>query len=185
MSEEEFDLHAALTGRSYPKATVEIWLEEEPWYELEALEKKHSKLLADDPALKTTEDEIQRVQKIINETAYKVSLRGISPRAGEDIVSKALSQVPIRFDQYGRDNMENTVNRNRLIRELSFAAHLTKVVNPDGKQITVTDDNRQDIARMILGEAPPTAIETIDDTIKQVSRKFAEQQAKFSSPDFS
>jgi hypothetical protein len=181
----DFDLHAVLTGRKYPTGTVRVWFDEEDWYELAALESRHASLKAEDPELKAVEREIQEAQKRIDETAFTVHLRGISPRAGEDLISKALAEYPIKRDLYGREEDERARLRNQHVAALSFAAHIVKVVSPAGTEVVLTDENRLEQAKLILGEAPPSAIDRIDKGIAAVSKNFAELQAKQASPDFS
>lgn len=182
---EEFDLHAALTGRQYPEATVPVWMDDSPWYELERLEKKHAGISdPEDPELKVVEDQIENLKKRIEGTKWQVGIRGISPRAGEDIISAALHEIPVKRDMYGRDEFERERLRNKLIRELSFAAHLTKIINPGGGTNLATDENRRDMARLLLDESSQSAIETVDKAIGEVSKKFTELQARQQSPDF-
>jgi hypothetical protein len=185
MTDESFDFHAVLTGRKYPTGSIRVWFDDEPWYELEALEERHSRLGADDPQLKVVEEQFEQVNQKIAESAYTVHVRGISPRASEDLLSSALSHFPIKRDMYGRDDDIQALKRNQDIALLSFAAHITKVVNPDGATVEFNDDNKLDLARGILNEAPKSAISAIDAAIAQVSREFAEQQARYTSPDFS
>ena len=184
---EEFDLHAALTGRKHPEAKVPVWLDDEPWYELQALERRHAALgdpERDAKELKEIEAAIDRTRETIEATKWIVQVRGISKGKGNDLITEALVEIPVMRDMYGRDDFKRERDRNALIQELSFAEHITEVVNPDGKVVTVTDENRRDVARLFLREAPDTAIDIIDNAIAQVSSKFAELQTRHQSPDF-
>lgn len=184
MDENEVDLRDVLQGRKYPKGAVKVWMDDEPWFELEALEKKSATLLANTPELKQVEKRIKEVKKQIDAEAYVVHIRGISPRAGQDVISTALSEFPFKRDMYGRDDETQQINRNRLISELSFSEHIQKVVWPNGKEQAWTEDNKRDLARAFLGEATASAIDTVDTAIGRVSRKFVEMQAEYANVDF-
>lgn len=184
MDENEFDLRDVLLGRKYPEGKVRVWFDEEPWYELEALEKKHANLKSEDPEFQKVERRITQVQKQIEAEAYTVHLRGISPRAGEDIISEALSTLPFKRDAYGRDDVLQTIERNRLIKEISFAEHVKKVVTPDGRTQVWNESDKRDLARAFLGEAPDSATAAVDQAIAAVSKKFVEQQTEYANVDF-
>lgn len=183
MDDKTFDLRDALLGRKYPETSSTIWLSEELDYAIAALNRKQANV-TDEKELAQIEGELAELgaQKLAQ--AYRVHVRAISNRSREDILSKALAGKPIKRDMYGREDDLQLMERNRLIAELSFAAHVTKIVSPDGNEQIFTDENRRDLARAILDQAPGSAVATIDALIDGVNQKFAAQEAESTNPDF-
>jgi hypothetical protein len=105
-------------------------------------------------------------------------------RAGEDIISKALAAWPIRRDAFGREDDAIALERQKVMRELNLAAHLVKLVNPDGIEQVITDENRLDVARAILAEAPRITLGILDQSMAQLSNDFAEKVREQQDPDF-
>lgn len=185
MDEKTFDLRDALLGRSYPETSIRVWLEEEPWFKLSKAEKRAADAASQSKELSKAEKEIVKLQEQIDASAYTVHLRGISGRSGEDIISRALIEKPIKRDMLGREDDLQQIERTRLISELSFSQHITKIVAPDGSQQVLDDENRRDIARAFLQLAPKSAVKVVDETIAALSRDFSERQAELQNPDFS
>lgn len=175
-----FDLRDALLGRKYPETSVKVWMDDELFYRLEAARKRHAVALD----AGQTDGELDRIEAEMEESAYVVHLRGISGRAGEDIISKALSEKPIKRDMYGREDDLQSIERQRLVAELSFSEHITKIVDPRGREQVFTEDNKRDLARALLGNAPKVTVKIIDSAIAQLSKDFADQVAEHSSVDF-
>ena len=180
----EFDIRNILIGRDLPEGEVSIWADDHLLFERESLESALANATAK-ADVKRIEDDIAKNAKALEESKLVVTIRGITPRASEDIISKALSEIPIKRDVYSREDDHQMLKRNRLIQQLSFAAHIVKITAPDGSVQILDDGNRHDIAATLLGNATATAIDTIDAGIGKVSRNFSEKLAQWSSTDFS
>lgn len=182
MNEDTFDIREVLANRKYPTASVKIWMDEEVWFEMDALSKK---LAVESKNTKSLETQMKALEKRRDEEAFTIHLRAISNRANEDIISKALSEYPIIRDVYGRESVERGRERDKLIQEISFAERITKLVDPRGRVQEFNDDNRRDLTRAFLDNAPVFSIEIVDQAIGALANKFEEQRALAQSPDFS
>lgn len=161
---EEFDLRETLAGRAYPTSTIKVWMDEEVMFEIAALIRKQANI-TDPKELKAIDAQISATTKEANDQAYTVHLRGTSRRAREDMQSKAFAEFPIERDIYGREKDMTAWNRGNLLTEMYFAAHITAVVNPAGKRQDWTEENRRDLARVLLDMAPEETIKMIDAAI--------------------
>lgn len=182
-----FDIRDALTGRSYPTAQTNIWITDEVFYKIDNLKAEMADLAdmaKNEKKYKALKDELEALLKERDETAYVLHLRGISNRSNEDILSRSMARVPIQRDMFGREKDELTFQRNQLIRESQLAAHITKLVDPDGNEQVINEENRVDVARAILAEAPPVTLAIIDQAIVQINKDFKDQQALHQSTDF-
>ena len=180
----EFDIRNVLIGRELPEGEVSIWADDHLLFERESLENELAGATAK-ADVKKLEEAIAANAKALEESKLIVTIRGITPRASEDIISKALSELPIKRDVYSREDEHQMILRNRLIQKLSFAAHIVKIESPDGGVQVIDDENRYSVAEAILKDGTSTAISTIDAAIGTVSRNFAEKLAEWQSPDFS
>jgi hypothetical protein len=178
-----FDIRDALAGRTYVTTKAPFWVDDAIFYEIEAAVEAHAEAIDNDIRMKA-EGELDRLEAERDAQAYTLHLRAISNRSNEDIVSKALSQFPIKRDAFGREDDNTVIKRNRLMRELQLAAHLTKIVSPDGETQVIDDDNRGDIARALLADAPPVSLGVVDQAIAKINNEFKTQQAAHQDTDF-
>lgn len=195
-----FDIRDALLGRSFPEANTPIWVDDRVFYEIEEIQHQIADAVdtirarsvktgevpdaEKDPAVKKLMAKLKHAQKVRDEQAVTVYFRAIDNEENEAIIEEALQQVPIERDMFGREREISTLRRNRMIRELSFAAHMTKLVSPDGQEQLITDENRRDVARAILLKAPPVTLHIIDQAITQINKQFADHLAKVQGTDF-
>lgn len=182
---DSFDLRDVLAGRKYPTARIPVVLNDEVLWEIMELQREASEALVDnsiDP------DDVQRKleAKIAERDAsvYWVHLRGTSRRHREEIQSEVLSQIPYKPDAYGRDDVARSLKRQQLATELLFASHITKIVAPNGAEQVFTEENKRDLTRAFLSEAPDHAVNIVDTAITQLRGEEAEQFAKVSELDF-
>ncbi len=183
-----FDIRDALTERAYPTAVVDIWVTDKVFYKIEAVEQKINETNAKDKtAIKALEGELEALWKERDKEAYKAHLRGISVRASEDIISRALADWPIRRDMWGRPDDAIEIERGKVMREMNLAAHLQKLVSPDGGEQDVAglpDEDKRAVARAIISDAPKITLNTLDQAMTQLNREFKEQVQKQQDPDF-
>jgi hypothetical protein len=178
-----FDIRSAVAGRNYVTTQVPFWVEDKVFYDLETAWEVH-KRTTDGAVLKGVEDEIERLEKQREAEKFTVFLRAISNRSNEDIISKALAAFPIKRDVYGREDEAQVIERGKLIREMQVAAHITKLIDPDGNAQEVNDENRRDVARALLDGLPPISLKIIDEAIKELNKDFQSQIAKQQDTDF-
>lgn len=178
-----FDIRSALTGRNYVTAFTPFWLEDKVFYDLDAARHEHAEA-TDKAEVARLEERLATLEKERDESAYMLYFRAISNRANEDIISKALAAFPIKRDIYGREDEAQAIERGKFIREKQLAAHMTKIISPEGDVQTVDDDNRIDLAKALLDNAPPVSLNVIDQTIKELNKQFQMEITKQQDTDF-
>lgn len=180
----DFDLRTVLADRAYPTTSQKVWMNEAVWFEIDAIEKALA-TETDEDRVAELEAELAQLEDRKSDEAFRIHLRAVSNRAKEDMISAALHQFPVKYDLYGREDFETKRNREKLIEELSFAAHITKIVSPTGQEQILNEENRRDVTRSFLDNAPTFSIEIVDEAIGILGNKFAAQRAAQLSPDFS
>lgn len=164
MSDDTFDLRDVLANRKYPTAKQRVWVDEEGFFELAALNRR-SVDLPSGSELDDVEREIQNKIDELNAGAYTYHLRATSRRAREDMQTEALTQFPIKRDALGREDDKQTWQRTNYLTELYFAAHITQVEDDRGRVQEWTDDSRRDLARATLGLLPEYSVKLLDEAI--------------------
>lgn len=178
----DFDLRDYLTNRAYPQSSIPVLMSEEQAFRLAAVQAEHS---ANTDTTKQAELDRRLAQAEADCEAAKFifHIRATSNRAKEDIQSVALHEVPIERDMYSRDKPENEMRRKRVLRELIFAAHITKVVAPGGGEQAWTEDIARDLAKAFLDNAPEHSIELVDIAIGRLSARAELQRAQELDPN--
>lgn len=184
MSDESFDIRDVLSGRKYPEADVQIWYDDELFYERAAIEKQLSEATDSEEVDRLTAAATRNANEIAG-AALTVNIRAISPRAKEDIVSQALSKLPIKRDTYGREDDLRAIERTRIIRRMTFEGHIQKITTADGRVQTITDENRTGVVQAILDNAPEWCLDLLDVAIREISKSFADRVQEWSDPAFS
>lgn len=182
-----FDLRDTLANRAYPTTSVKVWMDEKVFFEIAALNRKITDTPNDDKkAITALESELEQKLKQRDDEAFRVHIRAISKRSRNDLQTEAFSQMPIIRDVYGREDEKRTWQRSNLLSELYFAEHITKVVDPMGNEQVFTEDNKRDLARAFLGEAPDFSVEVVDQAIgalrgEKEMKDYSEQSVDFLS----
>jgi hypothetical protein len=180
----DFDLRNVLADRAYPTARVPVLLDDKIVYELAALHRRLDEVPVSNENPEDLERQIAAKQQERDEQAYWVHLRATSNRAREDMQREALSQFPIKADVYGREDAVRGLERGSLLSELYFAAHITKIVAPNGAEQEWTKDNGRDLARAFLDTAPEHAVKVVDAAISALRGEQESQYAKVADVDF-
>lgn len=179
---ETFDIREFLADRAYPSATQRALLSEELAFELAAIRDEHASN-TDAKEQKRLDAKLEEVERRVDEAKFTFHLRAISRRAKEDIQSAALAEVPILRDMYGRDEPKREIDRRRVLTEMIFAQHITKMVSPTGAEQVWTEDNRRDLARAILDGAPDSTITLLDRAIGRLSGDAEMDRAQHLDPN--
>lgn len=176
------DLRAYLENRAYPTAAVKVLMTEQVAFELAELYRQHS-VAKEKEDVERLDAQIAAKEAERDSQLFSVHCRATSGRAREDIVRTTLHEVPYQLDMYGRDRVENEYARKRLLRELIFTAHMTKITFPDGEVQLLTDENRRDVVRSFLDQAPDHTIELVDQLIERLNGTAEMQKAQFLDPN--
>jgi hypothetical protein len=182
---DNFDLRDVLADRKYPTARIPVVLNDEVLWDFVELQRQAAEAVVDNAI--DSEDVQRKLEAKIAErdaSVYWIHLRGTSRRHREDIQSEVLSQIPYKPDMYGRDDVARSLKRQQLTTELLFASHITKIVAPNGAEQVFTEENKRDLTRAFLDEAPDHAVNIVDNAIAQLRGEEAEQFAKVSDLDF-
>lgn len=178
-----FDIRTALTERNYVTTNVPFWVDDKVFYDLQSVRDQHARAI-EDAEIKALDERLDQLEKRRDDEAYHIYLRSISNRANEDIISKALAEWPIKRDIYGREDENEQMERGKLIREMQVAAHIVKIVNPEGVGQSIDDDDRRDVARAILAEAPPVSLNVLDQAIAELQKDFKDETLRHQDTDF-
>lgn len=183
-NENTFDLRVILADRAYPTAVIPVLLEDKILWELAALHRRLDETVVsgEDPA--EIEREIAKLEEERNSKLYRVHLRAISNRARDDLQRAALHAIPLKPDLYGREDGERTMDRADLLNELYLAAHVTKIVAPNGAEQVWTEANKRDLARAFLDNAPEHAAKILGEAIEALRGEEQAQYAKVTDIDF-
>lgn len=154
-----FDLGAILAGRSFPEIEVPFYLDEVAALKLS----RRERLLNQYIALAKTEEadklqlEIDELKKSIRDSRYVYHLRGISNKARQDLMKKAVEKFPRERDFLGTE-VENE-ERDELFTVLLWHALTAKIEGPDGAtQIGLSLEDIENF-RALLPHAAVTAIQ--------------------------
>lgn len=172
MDETNFDLRAFLADRAYPTSKIRVLLSEKLAFEIAALEHKIAGI-TNKEELKQLETDLAKLYEQRQGELFTFHLRGVSRRKREDIQSKGMSQIPYKFDMYGRDDPTQQVARQKLVEELLFHAYITQIDWPSGKVQAVprAEDSENGeaegraIIRSVLDNAPDFAIDHLSAAI--------------------
>lgn len=161
-----FDLRETLANRAYPTTSVKVWMDEKVFFEIAALNRKITDTPNDDKkAIKALENELEAKLKQRDDEAFRVHLRGVSKQARNDLQTEAMVQIPFIRDIYGREDDKRTWDRANLLSEIYFAEYITKIVNPVGDEQVFTEENKRDLARAFIGQAPDFSVQIVDQAI--------------------
>lgn len=178
----EWDIREFLAERAYPTTSVKVLLSEQIAFELDAINQKL--------AAATDKKEVAELEKVLAEAEarrdsqlFTVHIRATSNRARQDIQSAALHAVPIERDIYGREKSEKEFERRNVLEELIFAAHITKIVTPTGQEQVLTEENRRDVTRAFLDNAPAHSVKLVDAAIGRISGDAEMEKAQKLDPN--
>lgn len=122
-----FSLLERLQGRSYPKETVEVYLDEAAGYEIEKAELRYVRTdPADAEAIAAVEAEIEELRERAKASRLTFHLEGISSEEYDSVVDAAQEQFPMEYHESRNPltmALERTPKDNE-DRETFFRVHL-------------------------------------------------------------
>lgn len=177
---DEWDLGEVLSERNQPRDTVNVFLNEAASYAKAQLVKAHAKAPKD--KVEEIEAELKKVDEMLENSRYVIHITALPSRMREDIHSKALAKFPMKPDPlWGRDDAENTRQRNIYENNLLWHAHITDVVNPLGKSKSTW--TVEEIER--FSQSLPSAVQIgIDTAIRELNKQAEEYTLVAKSIDF-
>jgi hypothetical protein len=180
-AEGEWDLGEILVERKQPKDSVTVYLSEAASYARVQLQKEYART-KDGEKLSKLEDAIAEVDAELEKYKYVIHLTAVPPRMREDISSKALSQVPMKLDLFGRDDPSNAKARIEYENILVWLAQIEKVVNPRGQlRTSFTLEQMQAFTDAL----PIKAQKAVDEAIAALSKAAEEYTVRSQNVDFS
>lgn len=154
-----FDLIAALQGRSYPKETVTIFLDEALMYEYA----KATKAADQDPQNKEKAAAVEALSESFKSLALKVTVRGIPSHVHKSIRDTVLAKHPIQYDHFNQPKANPEFSE--LYDQLLWENQVVQIEAPDGSTLTPTPED----IRAMRREAPETAVNAIVEAINLLS----------------
>lgn len=181
-----FSIVNTVKGRGYPKSTVDVYISEDIAHkaaqveemlgeiqnqmdskstspnELKSLSKHHEKLIEQKEAL---------LQEISNDK-YVFHITGIPEGERDSIEKKAYQKYPAKYDNdrnpFTGESTKKEINdpdRQRFFTVLLWAAHIEKVVNPNGdEQKGITPEEAQELRNHL----PVASISKITEAIEKI-----------------
>lgn len=178
MDEGTWDLAEVLQERIQPTDTVTIYLDEVASFTkaglLNAKPKKPEAIVAWDAA-------IAEVEEILEQSKYVIHLTAVPSRMREDIASKAMHEKPMTPNLLGQDDVNNTLERQKIENDLVWHTQITNVVNPKGlsKRNWTLEEMKQFSASL-----PTNVQRAVDAAIKDLTTRAEQFTVKSKNADF-
>lgn len=121
-----FSLLDRLQGRSYPKETVDVYLDEEAGYEIQKLEQEIARTAPDDGKIPELEAKLAELQEQAQASRLTFHLEGISSEEYDSVVEESLELFPVEYHESRNPltmALERTPKENE-DRETYFRIHL-------------------------------------------------------------
>lgn len=178
-SPKSFNVIDAISNRSYPHTTVNVFLNEELAYEASVLEDEIDDLqpraVNDESAaakLDVLEKKRDAIVAELEASCLVFHVYGISEGDREDIYNIAVKDFPVEYEEsknpYTGESVKNeidNVERDRLFTTLLWQAQIRKIVASDGaEQSDMTKDDVEKLRRQL----PIAALGSINQAIEKV-----------------
>jgi hypothetical protein len=180
-----FKITDAIKERAFPRATVDIYLDEGLAYlisELDEAFQKTANSMDKNKSLNKKEvdemisrrDEIMaQKEKLIEEmggTKYTFHLEGISEGKRQDIYDQTLDKFPMKYEKTrnpytGKMEKEeiDEVERDRYFSDLLWSAHIVKIISPDDEeQDKLTPEEATELRRALPAASSARISEKIE-----------------------
>ena len=182
-----FKITDAVKDRAFPKAEIDIYLDEALAYVISELDdmlqktansmdRKKTLTKKEVDELTSKRDEIiDKKDKLIEEMGgakYVFHLQGISEGKRQDIYDKTLEKFPMKYEKNrnpytGKIEKEeiDDVDRDRYFSDLLWEGHIVKIVSPDGQeQNGITVEEATELRRSL----PAASVAKISETIERL-----------------
>lgn len=161
------DFAQVFAGRSYPKDSVPVIVDEELGYRAHKLQQaiREADLLGDSvtaTGLQATFDTL--VTEALPEVTYTFHLTGVSREDRTAITEKIQAEYEIETDVFGR--MKPNPEADKAYKALRWALHIERIEGPEGSvAVAPTPEN----LAAFLASAPDRAIADVDEKIVELS----------------
>lgn len=152
------DLAEVLSGRTFPKAEVPVFFDEEAQYRLNIL----NRALIVDPSNEEVEAKRDELLESLKAQKFVVHMKGAPRRQKREVFVSVQKDFPPEVDFLGRqkENAEaDEVYANKML-----ALHIEKVVWPDGR----VSPGSWEVAALLRNEAPEPAIIALQEALKEL-----------------
>ena len=160
-----FDLGLVLAGRSYPRTEVPVYLDEEAGFQIYRADQELQRLanLKKVEEYNALEEKFQALLKQVNDQRYVFHLKGTPRKIRQDIFKKVRADHPEVIDSFGRVVPNPEADEQYAL--LTWAAHIEKIVAPDGKAMVAPSvENLQQFREL----APDTAIQAVENALSEL-----------------
>lgn len=168
-----FDLEAAISGRTYPEDTVDVFFDENSAYQLTKVgrEADRAGMLGEDEKFKALEEKLAALRKKFQNNRYVFRLRGVPSDTTRAITLSEwakLEEIP-----EGPGRTEAAVKAEEAINSKMWAAHIVSITSPDGT-----------VAAGISPEEVEKIILALPDFSKRAVKTAIDQLTEFSSAGY-
>lgn len=155
-----FDLTQALSGRSYPETSVDVYFDEDAAYTAAVLNRERERPGLTLAAAEVLDGRIEEAAKKFKKSKYVFHLKGVPPR-----VRKAITTETLKILGEGGGTAADAYEAEEIRAAKTWAAHIVRIEDPSGAQkIGLTEED----ARDLLGNLPDAAIQAVDEEIGEL-----------------
>ena len=134
-----FSIVNVLKERAYPHDEVNVYLDEETAYEASQAKEALKKIDILDVEYAAAEEKFNKLMDKLEQSKYVFHIKGISEGKREEMFNLSLEKYPAKFTEsknsftgeVKKEEIES-VERNNLFTSMIWAAHIVKIVAPDG-----------------------------------------------------
>jgi len=174
-----FSIINAIQDRAYPHDEVNIYLDEQTAYEASLVKTKLNSTDVLDNEYEAIEAELNKLLKTLEKSKYVFTITGISEGKREEIYDIATEKYPVEYretknnftGETKREEIEN-VERDNFFTSLIWAAHITKIVDPEGNVQGALSPEEADTLRLSLPLASSSMINKSIETIRSSTALF-------------
>lgn len=129
---QTFDLEAALSGRTYPEDTVDVYFDENIAYQITKVgrDADNASLRGDDKRFKELEEELTALRKSFQSKKYVFRLKGVPSETTRAITLSEWAKLEELPDGPGR--AKATIEAEEAVNRKMWAAHIVSITAPDG-----------------------------------------------------
>lgn len=180
------DLGELLAGISYPKDTVEVWLDEATAYEISKADAaiKRAELMGDAELVSKLETEREKLVELGASSRLVFHLTGVSRKVKDDIITKTDEKFKPEYSFMGTRVPNREADDYHA--NLRWAVHIEKFVAADGSELVAPGpesiEKFRDVAPAPATEAIEKAITNLSEGAKSGFESLAQEHAFLSQP---
>lgn len=160
-----FDLAKALSGISFPEVEVPIFFDAQAAHDLALANRAADRETIGTPEFEEAEAKVGELIRKLKGSLYKFTLRGISRKRKQDMVTLVLAEVQAAPLGDARELAEREASER--LQVLNWSHMIVKIEDPEGAVITSLTEEQ---AGELIGSLPDDARNTLEDEIDKMEK---------------